>query len=1004
VNNVPPSGVAINGGAVNEGSTGLVLVVGQTDPSTNDVSQGFTYGYDFNNDGDFTDPGEIASTTSSSAVVPAVYLANNPSRLVHIEIRDNDGGVTPLYTTITVNNVAPVVNAGGDATAFAGTAFNRAISFTDPGSEPSWTITVDWNGDLVADDTFPVTSHSFNINHTYGLADIGNTYTVTVWVNDGTVTSQDTFDVEVVEDTFRVTSFTTYASGFDVTFNRSPDLTDLNLYSGVPVGFDAADVTLSGDTVGNVQGSIVWTSATNTLSFIKTGGVLAADTYSVTLVSASTAFNDLFGALLDGDNDFIAGGNYTTGFVVNPSSARIVSLRDFARGPGQDVDDTPATAGSKLAVRIDAAAGVTALDFDVHFDPSLLAIAGASVASGLPMGWTVTINPISAGVLKVTASGTSPLSGSNVPVVLLDASVPTSAPYGESEVIRLVNVRVNENLIPSKADYAVHKNVYLGDADGDGLYLGFDSALISRVVVNLDSGFAAHRWTDPLIVGDATADGTLSGLDASYVAQKVISLPVPEIPDLPEDVTLTPAEAGIDPLLSIPSNIPVSRGDSLTIPVNIDIEPAANVYSATFKVQYDTAVLAFVSADNGAFWTSVDGWSLFVNDLTPGELIITMFNSAASDVGTGAIVDLDFNVLLSAAGGESPLNLTKIGPNEGNLTWTESDGSVVVQTDTTAPVISNVLFGSTSWSAAFTNYLTANSLGSSLGYAIPAGSLQTQSLPWTNLNTISLVFSEDVGISSGDLQLIGINSPTFAFSNFSYNSLTFTATWTLASFLTRDKLLVHLADDVTDLAGNALDGEWTNPPGGDAYPSGNGTSGGDFNFRVNVLPGDVNGNGTVNTADYTQVVIKVPSTTTSGPYSARADLQGNGVINPADLTAVLSRVTQQLPAGEPVVPLVAIADPLTALAEGDNDQDAIALALTVKPAAIAAPSLVLLNESIANSAEKKMARNTVFSEVGQYEADTKTAVSVALGGHDGQIEDELIDTLLRGSVKQRAKS
>jgi hypothetical protein len=66
--------------------------------------------------------------------------------------------------------------------------------------------------------------------------------------------------------------------------------------------------------------------------------------------------------------------------------------------------------------------------------------------------------------------------------------------------------------------------------------------------------------------------------------------------------------------------------------------------------------------------------------------------------------------------------------------------------------------------------------------------------------------------------------------------------------------------------------------------------------------------------------------------------------------------------------------------------------------------MVLLNESIANSAEKKMARNTVFSEVGQYEADTKTAVSVALGGHDGQIEDELIDTLLRGSVKQRAKS
>ncbi len=245
--NVAPTGTAINGGAVNEGSNGLVLVVGQSDPSSNDVSQGFTYGYDFNNDGDFSDPGEITSTASSSAVVPASYLADDPNRTVRIEIRDNDGGVTSLFTTITVNNVAPVVSAGADANAFAGVSFVRNVTFTDPGADANWDVSVDWNGDLTFDDTFSVPAHSFNINHTYAVVDIGQTYTVTVQVDDhdGGI-STDTFDVTVIDDTFRVTDFQTNPSGFDVTFNRSPDLADLNLYSGLPGGFDPADVTLVG--------------------------------------------------------------------------------------------------------------------------------------------------------------------------------------------------------------------------------------------------------------------------------------------------------------------------------------------------------------------------------------------------------------------------------------------------------------------------------------------------------------------------------------------------------------------------------------------------------------------------------------------------------------------------------------------------------------------------------------------------------------------------------------
>jgi hypothetical protein len=152
VNNVAPTGFLINSGPVNEGATASVFVVGQSDVSSKDITDGFTYGYDFNNDGDFTDPGEIASTTATSAVVPATYLSDNPNRVVRVEIRDDDGGVTSLFTTITINNVAPIVNAGADATAYASVSFSQTITFTDPGSDSPWSVSVDWNGDTIYDD------------------------------------------------------------------------------------------------------------------------------------------------------------------------------------------------------------------------------------------------------------------------------------------------------------------------------------------------------------------------------------------------------------------------------------------------------------------------------------------------------------------------------------------------------------------------------------------------------------------------------------------------------------------------------------------------------------------------------------------------------------------------------------------------------------------------------------------------------------------------------------
>src|SRR5262249_54582698 len=69
-----------NGGAVNEGSTGTVSF-----SNASGGSGGYTYSYDFNNDGVF----EVTNSASATAIVPASYLADGPgSRVVHGRITD----------------------------------------------------------------------------------------------------------------------------------------------------------------------------------------------------------------------------------------------------------------------------------------------------------------------------------------------------------------------------------------------------------------------------------------------------------------------------------------------------------------------------------------------------------------------------------------------------------------------------------------------------------------------------------------------------------------------------------------------------------------------------------------------------------------------------------------------------------------------------------------------------------------------------------------------------
>lgn len=218
-----------------------------------------------------------------------------------------------------------------------------------------------------------------------------------------------------------------------------------------------------------------------------------------------------------------------------------------------------------------------------------------------------------------------------------------------------------------------------------------------------------------------------------------------------------------------------------------------------------------------------------------------------------------------------------------------------------APTVTDVNICSTSWAPEFIDYLEAASLGTG-GYSIPVGSAdQLKTLPWININQIKITFSEDVDVQMGDLSLSGVNTTTYSFSSFSYDANTFTATWTLPAALAKDKLLLDLdgdgIDPVKDAFGNHLDGERTDSS--DTYGSGNGTAGGDFQFRFNVLPGDAYVDGVVNVIDPLAASYQKGKTAGQAGYVAQYDVNGDAIITQGDCISMYPYVGNSLPAGDP---------------------------------------------------------------------------------------------------------
>lgn len=221
---------------------------------------------------------------------------------------------------------------------------------------------------------------------------------------------------------------------------------------------------------------------------------------------------------------------------------------------------------------------------------------------------------------------------------------------------------------------------------------------------------------------------------------------------------------------------------------------------------------------------------------------------------------------------------------------------------TAGPTVANVEVSGSSWAPAFISYLSGASLGSE-GYRIPVGtSAQVKTLPWGNIDTIAVTFSEDVKVESRHLALSSVGTANVQIQRFAYDPQSFTAVWTLSAPLVKNKYVLEIDGDglapVRDLDGNALDGEWTTSSS--VYPSGNATAGGDFTFEFRALPGDGNQNGQVDNFDSLLASSKTGLTTASSSYSPMLDWDGSGSHTSSDASNINAQLWATYPSGTPV--------------------------------------------------------------------------------------------------------
>ncbi len=536
IHSVAPTASLTNSGPVDEGSPATVTVANQFDPSSADTLTGFTYRYDFDNDGTFD-----LSTTDPSVIVPASYLDDNAGspRVVRVRIEDKDFAGNEYTTEIVIHSVAPTASLTNSGP-------------VDEGSPA--TVTVAGQFDPSTADTAAgfLYRYDFDNDGTFDLSSDEPTVTVPASYLDDDADSPRVVRVRIEDNDFAGNEYTT-----EIVINSVAPTASLTNSGPVDEG-SPATVTVGGQfdpsTEDTAAGFIYRYDFDNDGTFDE-----SSDEPTMT-VPASYLDDDaesphLVRVRIE-DKDF-AGNEYTTEIVIN-SVAPTASLTNS--GP---VDEgSPATvtvAGQLDPSAADTLTGFTyRYDFDNNgtFDQSSVEPSVTVPASFLDD------NADSPHVVRVRIEDKDFAGNDYTTEIVINSVAPTasltnSGPVDEGSP---ATVTVAGQFDPSTADTGAGFR-YHYDFDNDGT---FDRSTTDPSAIVLAS-YLDDNADSPRVVRVRIEDKDLAGND--YTTEIVIN--------------------SVAPTASLTNDGPVDEGSPATVTVAGQFDPSAADTASGFIYRYD---------------------------------------------------------------------------------------------------------------------------------------------------------------------------------------------------------------------------------------------------------------------------------------------------------------------------------------------------------------------------------------------------------------------------------
>jgi hypothetical protein len=344
----------------------------------------------------------------------------------------------------------------------------------------------------------------------------------------GVFVRADTHQVDVLP-TFSARAdegVTPTAAGVQVRFTLPFDPSSLNLYGA---SLPTPDIILVGASNGLVSGSVVISDDHQGFTYLKTGGVLEPDTYTLTIANRRDGMVDGFGRTLEPNG--VMGSDYSVSFRVEPSDSPILSIDEFARAPGQTINLPASDPTAGIPVRITKGAAVNDVAFTLRYNPALLAVDAVSLDSSVIGRLSLASIDASAGVLRIRVTGISGLTDASTVLVRLYGHVPAGAPYGSQHLLDIQDLALNSGALSGRDDDGLHVVAMIGNTSGMQFYSSFDALLIQLVIVTAYTGFDAFPLTDPTIIGDVNGSGWLDSNDALLIQLWIVGEWVPEIPE-----------------------------------------------------------------------------------------------------------------------------------------------------------------------------------------------------------------------------------------------------------------------------------------------------------------------------------------------------------------------------------------------------------------------------------------------------------------------------------------